>query len=135
VRAGRPLRGPEPEGGGFAAHLQEWAAALWSGDAPRKDTGPPLSVKAGCDRRATANRQAAWHTYTPSPALSAEPPAAPRARKSGQARACPDPARGASGDHQAPRTSERPGNEVNGCSTARRNGEITRIRYEEVSTV
>jgi hypothetical protein len=40
VRAARPLRGPEPEGGGFAAaHLR--AAALWPGDAPRKGTGPP----------------------------------------------------------------------------------------------
>jgi len=85
VKAGRPLRGPEPQGGGFAAaYLQEWAAALWPGDAPRKDTGPPLSVKAGCDRRTTANRPAAWRTYTLSPALSAEPPAAPRARKSGR---------------------------------------------------
>jgi hypothetical protein len=32
-------------------------------------------------------------------------------------------------------TSERPDNEVNGCSIIRRNSEITRIRYEEVSTV
>ena len=59
------------------------------GDAPRKDTGPPLSVKAGCDPRATADREAAWRTYTRSPALSAEPPAAPGGRKSGQAQACP----------------------------------------------
>ena len=111
------------------------AAAPGPGDAPREGTGPPLSVKAGCDRGTTANRQAAWHTYTPGPAMSAEPPAAPGARKSGQARACPDPARGASGDHRAPRASGRPGNEVNGCSIPRRNGGITRIRYEEVSTV
>ena len=61
------------------------------GDAPRKDTGPPLSVKAGCGPRATANCDAAWHTYTPRPALSAEPPAAPGGRKSGQAQACPPP--------------------------------------------
>jgi hypothetical protein len=67
------------------------------GDAPRKDTGPPLSVKAGCDPRVTANREAAWHTDTRSPALSAEPPAAPGGRKSGQAPACPHPGRGASG--------------------------------------
>ena len=71
MRAGRPLRGPGPEGGGFAAaHLKERAAALWPGDAPREGTGPPLSVKAGRDRRATANRPAAWHMYTPSPALT-----------------------------------------------------------------
>ena len=90
MTAARPLRGPEPEGGGFAAgRLQERAAALWPGDAPRKDTGPPLSVKAGCDRRATANRQAARHMDTPSPALSAEPPAAPEGSNSGQAQPAP----------------------------------------------
>jgi hypothetical protein len=33
------------------------------GDAPPKDTGPTLSVKAGCDPRATADRSAARHTY------------------------------------------------------------------------
>ena len=71
VRAARPLRGPGSEGGGFAAaHLTERAAALGPGDAPREGTGPPLSVKAGCDRRATANRPAAWHRHTPSPALT-----------------------------------------------------------------
>ena len=71
MRAGRPLRGPGPEGGGFAAaHLKERAAALGPGDAPREGTGPPLSVKAGCGRRATANRPAAWHMCTPSPALT-----------------------------------------------------------------
>ena len=94
MTAGRPLRGPEPEGGGFAAaHLQERAAALWPGDAPREGTGPPLSVKAGCDRGTTANGQAAWHMYTRSLALSAEPPAAPEGSKSGQAQ--PAPTRGA----------------------------------------
>ena len=67
------------------------AAAPGPGDAPRQDTGPPLSVKAGCDRRATADRQAAWHMDTPSPALSTEPPAAPRDRKSGQAQPAPTP--------------------------------------------
>jgi len=46
------------------------AAAPGLGDAPRKDTGPPLSVKAGCDPRATADREAAWHTDTQSPALT-----------------------------------------------------------------
>jgi hypothetical protein len=93
VRAGWPVRGPDPEGGGFAAaRLKERAAALWPGDAPRQGTGPPLSVKAGCDRGTTANRPAAWHMYTPSPALSAEPPAAPGGSKSGQAQ--PAPTRG-----------------------------------------
>jgi len=66
----RPLRGPGPQGGGFAAARLHQAAAPGPGDAPRQDTGPPLSVKAGCDRRATADRQAAWHMDTPSPALT-----------------------------------------------------------------
>ena len=39
------------------------AAAMWPADAPREDTGPPLSVKADCDREATVNRPAAWHSY------------------------------------------------------------------------
>ena len=63
------------------------------GDAPREGTGPPLSVKAGCDRGTTANRQAARHMDTRSPALSAEPPAAPEGSESGQAQ--PAPTRGA----------------------------------------
>jgi len=46
------------------------AAAPGLGDAPREGTGPPLGVKARCDRWATADRQAAWHMYTPSPALT-----------------------------------------------------------------
>ena len=84
------LRGLEREGGGFAAaHLKEWAAALCPGDAPREGMGPPLSVKADCDRGTTANRQAARHMYTRSPALSAEPPAAPEGSKSGQAQPAP----------------------------------------------
>ena len=127
-RAGRPLRGPGPEGGGFAAaHLQERAAALGPGDAPREGTGPPLSVKADCDRGTTANRPAAWHMYTRSPALSAEPPAAPEGSKSGQAQPAPHRGRGASGDHRAPGTSERQRNEVNWRSIATKSGKITRI--------
>jgi hypothetical protein len=39
------------------------------GDAPPNDTGPPLSVKAGCDPRATADRSAARHTYARSSGL------------------------------------------------------------------
>ena len=135
MRAGRPLRGPEPEGGGFAAaHLQERAAALWPGDAPRKDTGSPLSGKAGRGRRTTANRPAAWHMYTPGPALSAEPPAAPGPGRAGRP-SLPRPAARRVRCPGARVTSERPENEVNGCSIVRRDGKITRIRYEEVSTV
>ena len=135
MRAGRPLRGPGSEGGGFAAaHLTERAAALGPGDAPREGTGPPLSVKAGCDRRATANRPAAWHMYTPSTALTLSL-RRPQGTGKRAGPACPDPRRGASGARHHRATSERPENEVNGCSIVRRNGEITRIGYEEVSTV
>ena len=85
---------PDQEGGGFAAaDFPGKAAAPGLGDAPREGMGPPLSVKAGPDRRATAGCQAARHMDTPGPALSAEPPAAPWGRRSGQAPACP--ARGA----------------------------------------
>jgi hypothetical protein len=99
------------------------------GDAPRKDTGPPLSVKAGCDRGATANRQAAWHMYTRSPALSAEPPAAPGGRKSGQAPACPHPGRGASGAPVHRATSERQINESELAFDSQKKRKITRIHY------
>jgi hypothetical protein len=105
------------------------AAALGPGDAPREGTGPPLSVKAGCDRGTTANRQAAWRMYTRSPALSAEPPAAPGDRRSGQAQACPSPGRGASGAHQAPRTSRRQINESELAFDSQKKGKITRIHY------
>jgi hypothetical protein len=67
------------------------AAALGPGDAPREGTGPPLSVKAGCDRGTTANRQAAWHMYTRSPALSAEPPAAPQGQEKRAGPSLPPP--------------------------------------------
>jgi hypothetical protein len=104
------------------------AAAPGPGDAPRKDTGPPLSVKAGCDRRATANRETAWHTDTPSPALSAEPPAAPRGRKAGRP-SLPHLGRGASGAPCA-------GPPVNARSMkselafdTQKKAEITRIHY------
>ena len=104
----RPLRGPGPEGGGFAAaHLYQ-AAAPGPGDAPRQDTGPPLSVKAGCDRGTTADRQAAWHMDTPSPALSAEPPAAPGTGRAGRT-SLPLTPRGASVTAVTPGTSGRPG--------------------------
>jgi hypothetical protein len=127
VTAARPLRDLEPEGGGFAAaHLTKWAAAPGPGDAPREGTGPPLSVKAGCDRGTTANRPAAWHRYTRSLALSAEPPAAPEGSKGGQAR--PAPTRGAARPvTTGPRAPANARNEVNWRSIVRKNGKITRI--------
>ena len=134
MTAGRPLRGPDREGGGFAAaHLQGRAAALWPGDAPREGTGPPLSVKAGCDRRATANRPAAWHMYTPSPALTLSL-RRPQGQEKRAGAACPT--RGAARPDTPARTCKRtPGNDVNWRSIVRKIGEITRIGYEEVSTV
>jgi putative transposase len=105
------------------------AAAPGLGDAPREGTGPPLSVKAGCDRRATANRQAARRMYTRSPALSAEPPAAPQGRESGQAPACPRPGRGASGDRRTPRTSRRQIDKNELAFDIQKKRKITRIHY------
>ncbi len=58
----------------------------------------------------------------------------PSGRKYGQAPACP--AQGAARPDLPARTHKRtPGNEVNWRSIVRRSGEITRIGYEEVSTV
>jgi hypothetical protein len=82
------------------------AAAPGLGDAPREDTGPPLSVKAGCDPRATADREAAWHTYTQSPALTLSLRRPPRPGKAGRLRPAP-PGRGASDAHRTPHTSRR----------------------------
>ena len=81
------------------------AAAPGLGDAPRKDTGPPLSVKAGCDPRATAGREAAWHTDTPSPALTPSL-RRPQGQEKRAGSGLPHPGRGAS-DATAPRTSQR----------------------------
>jgi len=121
MTAGRPLRGPDRGKRRLRRrHLQGRAAALWLGDAPREGTGPPLSVKAGCDRRATADRPAAWHRYTRSPALSAEPPAAPRAGEAGRPRPAPPQGAARPVTAVALRTSGRPGNEVNWRSIIRR---------------
>jgi hypothetical protein len=109
VTAGRPLRGPDREGGGFAAaYLQGRAAALWPGDAPREGTGPPLSVKAGCDRGATADRPAAWHRYTRSPALTLSL-RRPHGQEKRAGPGLPSPGRGASVTAVALRTSGRQG--------------------------
>jgi hypothetical protein len=120
----RPLRGPRP-GRRRLRRRSPWRTRLprsRRGDAPREDTGPPLSVKAGCDRGATADCQAAWHMYTRSPALSAEPLAAPWAGKTGRPRPAPPRARRAR-DHCGPAHQRTPGNEVNWRSTARRRRE------------
>jgi hypothetical protein len=81
------------------------AAAPGLGDAPRKDTRPPLSVKAGCDPRATAGREAAWHTDTPSPVLTLSL-RRPRGQEKRAGSGLPYPGRGAS-DATEPRTSQR----------------------------
>jgi hypothetical protein len=126
VTAGRPLRGPDREGGGFAAaHLGRQSCRARAGGRAARGYGaaPPASRLL----RTAARRPAAG----PDPGDLC----GPSGRRYGQAPACPTPRRGAPGDHRAPRTSERPGNEVNWRSIVRRNGEITRISYEEVSTV
>ena len=98
---GRPLRGPEPEGGGFAAaHLYKRAAALRPGDAPREGTGPPLRRQACCASPAATALRAG---------LDPGDHCGPSGRKYGQAPACPRPGRGASGDPRARRTNGRQG--------------------------
>ena len=107
-----------------SAHLHQ-AAALpaWGRAARGYGAAPPASRLL----RTAARRPAAG----PDPGDLC----GPSGRKYGQAPACPAPGRGASGDHWSPRTSERQENEVNWRSIIRRECKITRIRYEEVSTV
>jgi hypothetical protein len=98
------------------------------GDTPRKDTGPPLSVKAGCDHWATATRKAARHTYTPSPALSAEPPAVPGGRKAGRPSLPPPSARRVRCPvHQATRNARSMKSEL--AFDNQKKAQITRIHY------
>ena len=120
----RPLRGPRAgkEAASPPLTFEQKAAARGPGDAPREGTGPPLSVKAGCDRRATADRQAAWHMYTRSPALSAEPLAAPGAGRAGRPSLPPPRARRVR-DHRGPAHQRTPGHEVNWRSILRRRRE------------
>ena len=79
MRAGRPLRGPEPEGGGFAAAILHQAAALqaWGRAARGYGAAPPASRLL----RTAARRPAAG----PDPGDLY----GPAGRKYGQAPACP----------------------------------------------
>src|SRR6266851_4762470 len=125
VTAGRPLRGPDPEGGGFAAaHLHKKGCRAAAGGRAARGYGaaPPASRLL----RPAARRPAAG----PDPGDLC----GPSGRKYGQAPACP--ARGAARPVvTAPAHERTPGNEVNWRSIVRRRSEITRIRYEEVSTL
>ena len=126
MTAGRPLRGPDPERGGFAAAaFPGRAAALLAGGRAARGYGaaPPASRLLRTAARRPAAGPDPGNLYGPS------------GRKYGQAPACPTPGRGASGDHRAPARKRTPGNELNWRSIVRRSGEITRIGYEEVSTV
>jgi len=126
--AGRCAAQDQKEAASPPLTFDKKAAAPGLGDAPRQGTGPPLSVKAGCDRRATANRQAARRMYTRSLALSAEPPATPRGPgKAGRPRPAPRPARGASDDHRTRVPAGARSIKVNWRSIVRRRTEITRI--------
>ena len=125
MTAGRPLRGPEPEGGGFAAAvLHHRAAAFQAGGRAARGYGaaPPASRLL----RTAARRPAAG----PDPGDLC----GPSDRKYGQAPACPTPGRGASSG-PCPARKRTPGNEMNWRSIVRRSREITRIGYEEASTV
>jgi hypothetical protein len=125
VTAGRPLRGPEPEGGGFAAtYLHHKAAAFQAGGRAARGYGaaPPASRLLRTAARRPAAGPDPGDLYGPS------------GRKYGQAPACPTPGRGASSS-PCPAHKRTPGNKLNWRSIVRRSGEITRIGYEEVSTV
>ena len=125
MTAGRPLRGPDPKGGGFAAaDLHHRAAAFQAGGRAARGYGaaPPASRLL----RTAARRPAAG----PDPGDLC----GPSGRKYGQAPACPSLGRGASSS-PCPAHKRTPGNEVNWRSIVRRNGETTRTGYEEVSTV
>ena len=136
MTAGRPLRGPEPEGGGFAAaHLHHRAAAFQAGGRAARGYGaaPPASspsVTAGQPRTVTLPG-----TRTREDSLDPGDLCGPSGRKYGQAPACPPPRGAARPDPPCPDTNERQGTEMNWRSIVRRSGEITRIGYEEVSTV
>ena len=135
VTAARPLRGPEPEGGGFAAaHLHHRAAAFQAGGRAARGYGaaPPASspsVTAGQPRTVTLPG-----TRTREDSLDPGDLCGPSGRKYGQAPACPRP-----GARRVriplPGHKRTPGNGMNWRSIVRRSGEITRIGYEEVSTV
>ena len=92
MTAGRPLRGPEPEGGGFAAvHLHLRAAAFQAGgrDAREYGAAPPASspsVTAGQPRTVTLPG-----TRTREDSLDPGDLCGPSGRKYGQAPACPPP--------------------------------------------
>ena len=94
MTAGRPLRGPEPEGGGFAAaHLHHRAAAFQAGGRAARGYGaaPPASspsVTAGQPRTVTLPG-----TRTREDSLDPGDLCSPSGRKYGQAQ--PAPAQGA----------------------------------------
>ena len=108
-----PLRGPKsPEGGGFAAaHLPARRAGY--GAAPPAPRLPRIACGAGLR-----------------PALTPETTAAPGARKSGQAQACPRAARGAQTPAVAGHGSKpNARTQVNWRSIVRRNGKITNLGW------
>jgi hypothetical protein len=135
VTAGRPLRGPGQGGGFAAAVLHHRAAAFQAGGRAARGYGaaPPASspsVTAGQPRTVQLPGTRARED-SPDPGDLCDP----SGRKYGPGpQACP--AQGAARPEPLPGEHRRtPGNEVNWRSILRRNGEITRISYEEVSTV
>ena len=107
-----PLRGPKsPEGGGFAA-AHPLARRAGYGAAPPA----PRLLRIACGDGLR-------------PALTPETTAAPGARKSGQAQACPRAARGAQTRRwRATRQAERQ-DTLNWRSIVRRNGKITNLGW------
>ena len=116
-----------PKGAASPPLTFDKAAAPGLGDAPREGTGPPLRPPGCCALpAATALRTG----------LDPGDHCGPSARRYGQVPACPAPWRGASGDPHAHGTYDgRKDTQLNWRSILARSGKITRIRYEEVSTL
>ena len=116
-----------PKGAASPPLTFDKAAAPGLGDAPHEGTGPPLRPP-GCCASPAATAQRAG--------LDPGDHCGPSARRYGQAPACPAPWRGASGDPHAHGTYDgRKDTQLNWRSILARSGKITRIRYEEVSTL
>ena len=119
-----------PQVGAGTVHPRHIAVSL-SATLRRTRHIPGHAVGVDFTDRSLTNCPAHVHAKT---ALTPETSATPQAGSTGQAPACP--AQGAARPEPLPGEHRRtPGNEVNWRSILRRNGEITRISYEEPSTV
>ena len=115
------------------AHLHHRAAAFQAGGRAARGYGaaPPASSPSGPQNKRESTLPGTRHAKT---ALTPETSAAPQAGSTSRPQPAPAQERGASKIPHA-RHKRTPGNEMNWRSIVRRSGEITRIGYEEDSTV